>query len=147
MIDKVKPKGLWARLCFSFFGAWFLIWERIKGASSVVEIIHPTRLEPKMVATSLAGYELSVYCRARHYERTYLRWFARPKYYVVYQVYSIASSDAPRELKSACENCMTIPASMHWSVADEAQEKAAIDSYLDILIGRLQPTMSRAQPA
>lgn len=143
MLESLKHTSGFARCLVCLCGLFFLGIEKLKGTSVVREIIHPACLTGKMIATSLGGYELTVYCRVRHYQRNYMRWFVPTRHHILYQVYSVASNDAPESLKKACEANMTIPSSLHWCVNDAVQEAVAVDAYLDMLIDRLEPRMSR----
>ena len=120
-------------------GYLVLFLERLKGRNRVKEIPHPSRQSPKVVATSLTGYDLLVFCRIRHYKRTYEKWWAPARHYVLYEVFSRVTSDAPESLAIACRTVLTIPSFMHWCVSTAAQEKIAVDTYLDILIRQLDP--------
>lgn len=112
------------------------------GPSTFKEIAYKPCLASKVTATSIGGYELSVYCRTRHYARLYSCPLVPTQHIVLHQVYSVVSADAPESLRKACEATITVPAWMHWCVNNDTQEALAVRSYLDILIDRLEPKCS-----
>lgn len=119
--------------------SWLLLkWEQTKGASTVYELFAPARLTAKLVATSLMGYELSVFCRKKHYTRIYERFFVPAGHHVIYQITATASNDAPQALKDACELELSISSSTHWTVDEDFQERLAVQAYLDLVIAHLQ---------
>lgn len=147
MFERLKHKrgvaGGFVRLC----GYVFESVEKLKGPSTFKELSYAPCLAAKMTATSIGGYDLSVYCRVRHYARVYQRQLAPTKHIILYQVYSVASADAPKSLREACETTIVIPAWMHWCVNNDVQEALAVRAYLDILIDRLEPKCSvRVRP-
>lgn len=120
-------------------GRLYLLWEVFKGTSTVREIFAPARLSAKVIATSVRGFQLSVYCQKRHYARTYRRFFVPTRHHVLYRVTGTVSNDAPEALKRACENTTVhICSCTHWAVDEEFQEQQAMKAYLDLLVAYMQ---------
>lgn len=115
------------------------LWEVAKGESTVREVFAPARIQAKVIATSLANYQLSLYCQKHHYARIYDRFFVRTRHHVLYRVTGTVSSDAPDVLKHACENTsLAICSCTHWAVNEDFQERLAVKAYLDMLVSYMQ---------
>lgn len=125
------------RTLIKYFGAVFLLWERLKGTKTVREVKHPDNALGHLTGYSVAGYSLDVYCQRKHYRRSYDKWFVPNQDHMAYRVFSVVSQDAPDSLKKACELDIDIPALLPHAVSDHGHRQAAVNAYLDILIERL----------
>jgi hypothetical protein len=143
-----NQQGLLAKLWLGTVGRFCLFWEKLRGASTFSEVFAPARLSAKLVATSLLGYKLSVFCQRRHYQRIYDRFFVPTRHHVIYQISGVVSADAPPALKQACgEVTLSISTNVHWAVDEDFQERLVTQAYLDLLIAHLKrhaPSMKTA---
>lgn len=125
-------------------GSLFLVLERIKGDSRVVEMTIPFSVKPgHLVAKNFAGYEINIYCHRRHLRRIYAKPYVPDKHFILYRVISVVSSDAPLVIRRACELDTEIPSLLPSFVAEESQKMAAISAYLDLVIGRIEDQISQ----
>lgn len=113
--------------------ACWIILERLKGARRFTHINSRFDYLGKLTAFSVLGYELSVYCKRRVYRRSYETWWSWKSHSVVFEVYSIATNDAPPNLIKACLENRTFPKLLPWFVYDDLQARAAVDAYLEQL--------------
>lgn len=111
----------------------FELFERIKGATRVIEVKTPKNLVGQLTGYSIYGYELQIFCQKRHFRRSYDKWFIPNENHIAYRVFSIVSNNAPAKLKKACELDIVIPQLMNDGIDERRQRQAAIDAYLDIL--------------
>lgn len=116
----------------------YLFWQTCKGKSTVTTVASLPCLFGHLTGYSTAGYELRLYCQKQLYRRQYQRWSWFNWYFSAYRVYSVISAEAPALLREACLLDICIPAQMPSFVSDRLQKELAVQTYLDILIDRLE---------
>ena len=122
-----------AGLMKRFLNLFGMIFEKIKGTTTVMEVSTPKNLIAHLTGYSIYGYEIQIFCQKRHYRRNYDKWYVPNANHVAYRVFSMVTNDAPDTLKKACELDIVIPQLLSETIDEKRQRQAAIDAYLDIL--------------
>lgn len=95
-------------------------------------------------AKSIHGYELEVFCHTVRYRFYYSAWWARPKVFTMFEIYSRVSNDAPPSLKKVCQITVCLPTLLSPYVEDGAQTRAAVEAYIDLILYELRNNRSFA---
>lgn len=117
--------------------ALVLLLERIKGEQTFTLIKTDPKHMSHLVGHSFADYEIHIYCQRKQYCRVYRRWFVPNRTFVLYRVFSRASTGAPGSVIQACQIEADIPAQLPSFVDDNLQRMSAVSAYLDLVIARL----------
>lgn len=126
----------------SIAGSLLQWWEARKGTPTVrVVNVHQDPREGYLVKTT-AG-QIEIFCREVLHEIRYSKWWAPTKKQVMYQVYCACSSDMPTSLRLRLNEDYTVPRLLHPMAPRAAQKKAAIDSYMEMVVAHFRT----AQPA
>lgn len=118
--------------------ALFLIVEKLKGASTIVEQHNTRDLLVHLAGHSVSGYEVRLYCQRKFFLRVYHSRWVRDETYSTFRVFSVVSADAPLALRTACEMELDVPAIAPSYLSNDLQKETAIQAYLDILIERIR---------
>lgn len=127
------------RLLASLMAYWV---ERIKGPRTTEEVVVPRTRSEGLTGHSVSGYEISIHCQERRYKIRYKRWWMASDEFRLFNVFATVTGDAPDRLKEACKLEMTLPVLLSSLAATEKQREAVINAYLDILIARLETSIT-----
>lgn len=124
---------------YNRFAGWFYeTWEKVKGKGQVQREAHKANFAEDLIACSLAGYEIRIYCQKELYRRKYDLWFIPNERAISYRVYGVVSNTAPQKLKDICEFDLKIAVSTSRFSNGNDKRQHAIKAYLDVLIERLK---------
>ena len=116
--------------------------EKVKGPRTIEEVVVPRTRSEGLTGHSVSGYEINIHCQERHYKVRYKRWWMSTDEFRQFHVFATYSHDCPDRLKEACKLDITLPVLLNTYASAEKQREAAINAYLDILIARLETSIS-----
>lgn len=116
--------------------------DKFKGPRTLEEVVVPRMRSEGLTGHSISGYEISIHCQERRYKVRYKHWWMGSSELRMFHVFATYSNDCPDRFKEACRLDLTIPVLLNSYAPTEKQREAAINAYLDILITRLETSIS-----
>lgn len=144
-LSRVVGKG--CKKLRSVLGRVLKALEKLKGPKTVMVVSDAGGALGHLIGRNIMGYEICVYCQRTRFLTQYDSRIVPKRQHRIYRVFSTVSSDAPMAVRRACELEMSFPPFYPGNVDDEAQAKAAIDAYLDILAERVKQFKARLEVA
>jgi hypothetical protein len=114
-----------------------ILLERVKGEQVYVLTKGDPTAVSHLIGQALVDYEIHIYCHRKQYCRIYRRWSWFNRTYVLYNVFSVITGNAPKDIVEACKIEVHIPAQLPSFVEDAFQRRSAVNAYLDLVIARL----------
>lgn len=127
------------RLLASLMAFWV---EKVKGPRTTEEVVVPRTRVEGLTGHSVSGYEINIHCQERRYRTRYKHWWMSAHEFRSYHVFATLSGDSPERLKEACKLDITLPTMLGSLASPEKQREAAINAFLDILIARLETSVT-----
>jgi hypothetical protein len=118
-------------------GAVLLLFERLCGPKTLVEIKRPDHALGSLRGMTLRGFEVAIYCHRKEYRVLYENWYIPNRTLFSYNVFSVVGKDAPESLRSACELDVELPPLAHHRSFNSAIQRQQVHAYLDLLESRL----------
>lgn len=110
-------------------------WEAFIGTPTlrVVNVQHQDPRDGYVVRTN-TGQHIEIFCRELIHEFHYQKWWVPDRRIRMYQVYCVCSADTAEALKLRLDEDFTVRRPLHIWAGREAQKKAAIDCYVDLVL-------------
>jgi len=120
-------------------GKWLLAkivlwWERYKGPGKIISAPEPVKHQTTVRAISMDGFELTIYVNKTVFSQNYDRWFVTTKSKAIYDVYAVASNDAPQVLRDITLMYQrSFPTMLPDYIPEEVQRDYVLMAYLDAI--------------
>ena len=110
-------------------------WETAKGERTFRQMHCMQDVEDGYRLVVSNGCQVTVYCSESCYHLRYSAWWALPRHWHFFRVFSVCGKGTPESVQARFKRELHVSCLLHAWASSEERKKAAIDAYVDLLLG------------